>query len=92
MKIIRTCVFAVLATSLVACGSTRDGGAGAVEPYPLDDCLVMDSALGSMGDPVTLVYQGRELKFCCEPCVAAFEQDPGYYLGKLDEAIAAQKD
>jgi len=75
---------------LAACGSTNAGGQG-VEPYPLETCVVMDSELGSMGDPVSIVYEGRELKFCCEPCVDAFYEDPDTFLAKVDE-LAAQKD
>ena len=75
---------------LAACGSTSAGG-DAVQPYSLETCVVMDSALGSMGDPVTIVYEGRELKFCCEPCVDAFHEDPDTFLAKVD-ALAAQKD
>lgn len=56
-----------------------------VVPYPLDTCLVTDNKLGSMGDPVTIVHENRELKFCCSPCVKKFEKEPGKYLPKLDE-------
>jgi hypothetical protein len=59
---------------LAACASTRnDMDGGAVRPYPLDTCIVTDNALGSMGDPITKVYDGQEIKFCCKPCVAEFE-------------------
>lgn len=75
------------ALALTACGSTKPSDD--VEPYPLDTCVVMDSELGSMGDPVTIVYAGRELKFCCEPCIDAFHADPETYLAKIDAAVAA---
>jgi hypothetical protein len=78
---------AVLAIALVAtaCGSTRPAD-GAVKPYPLDTCLVMDAPLGSMGDPIVKVYGDQEVKFCCQPCVAEFESNQAAYLAKLEEA------
>lgn len=70
-----------LALALPACAST--GPAGGVKPYPLDRCLVTDTKLGSMGDPFVIVRDGRELKFCCEPCLAEFEADPEKFLKLL---------
>jgi len=29
------------------------------------------------------VYDGQEVKFCCEPCVKEFESDPDFYLAKM---------
>ncbi|MBS3822163.1 MAG: DUF3347 domain-containing protein, partial [Phycisphaerae bacterium] len=54
--------------------------------YPIDFCLVSGAELGSMGKPVTLEYRGRTLKFCCESCIGAFQENPDEYLKKLDEA------
>ena len=74
---------ALLALSC-ACASV-DRSSTKVAPYPLDTCIVMDSKLGSMGDPITLVHEGQEFKFCCQPCVDEFESDPAFYLEKLAE-------
>jgi len=69
---------------IAACASTASGTSdGAVRPYPLDTCLVTGNALGSMGDPITKVYDGQEVKFCCKPCVAEFEANPAEFLAKL---------
>lgn len=57
--------------------------------YPLKDCLVGGEALGSMGDPVEHVHEGRLVQFCCEGCIDDFKKEPTKYLAKLDEAIAA---
>jgi hypothetical protein len=54
-----------------------------VIPYPLDTCIVTDNRLGSMGRPITKVYQGQEVKFCCAPCVEEFEESPEKFLAKL---------
>lgn len=65
--------------------TAKEGAKTKVIPYPLDTCLVTDNKLGSMGDPVTIERDGRELKFCCKPCVDKFEKDPAKYLGKLSK-------
>jgi len=56
------------------------------DEYPLDFCLVSGEPLGSMGAPITMEYEGRTVKFCCEACIGAFQADPDAYLKKLDEA------
>ena len=52
-------------------------------PYPLTECIVSDNKLGSMGDPVTRVYNGQQIKFCCRPCIKKFEADQERFLKKL---------
>ena len=66
-----------------SCASTPKDEA--VIAYTSDTCVVMDSKLGSMGDPVVRVYDGQEVKFCCMPCVEEFEADPDFYLAKLKQ-------
>lgn len=51
--------------------------------YPLKTCLVSDNELGSMGKPITKVYNDQEIKLCCKPCIKKFEANPAKYLGKL---------
>ena len=53
--------------------------------YPLETCLVSGEKLGSMGDPVVIVHEGRQIKFCCDSCPPKFEKDPAKYLSKLAE-------
>ncbi len=75
---------ALLIAGLASCVSTDTGAtSGGVKPYTSDMCVTTDNKLGSMGDPVTLVYEGQEVKFCCQPCVAKFKADPQKYLSKL---------
>lgn len=54
-----------------------------IEPYPLDTCLVSGANLGTMGDPVTYVHDGREVKFCCGNCLSQFKKNPEKYMEKL---------
>ncbi len=76
MKIIAAC--ATLLWVATSCATT-----GTTKPYPLETCIVTDNELGSMGPPITLVYEGQEVKFCCKPCVGKFQKDPAKYLSRL---------
>ena len=58
----------------------------AKDDYPIDFCLVSGAPLGSMGKPVTIQYNRRTVKFCCDSCISAFRDNPDEYLKKLDEA------
>jgi len=62
-----------------------------VKAYPLKVCLVTDSDLDSMGDEVSIVYQGQEIKFCCKPCEKNFLRAPEKYLAKLAAMVAEKK-
>lgn len=75
--------------------SPKPGPAGFIgDPYPLDYCIVDGAKLGP--DAVTVVLkdvaasqEGRQLKFCCAKCEAAFKERMGELTRKLDDAIAA---
>ena len=60
------------------------------DTYPLDTCVVSGQKLGAMGDPVKYDYKGREVRFCCQDCIAKFNKAPDKYLAKLDQAAAAK--
>ena len=76
-------LLAVITVGLASCANTAGSAAGGTKSYPLATCIVTDNKLGSMGDPVTKVYNGQEVKFCCQPCVKKFEANPEKYLSKL---------
>jgi YHS domain-containing protein len=57
------------------------------DPYPLDVCPVTGKKLGSMGDPVVKLYDGREVRFCCPACPKKFEEDRAASIRALDEKI-----
>ena len=71
----------VAAIGLASCAGTSN--AGGVKPYTKDVCIVTDNKLGSMGDPITIVHEGQEVKFCCKTCVAKFKEHPAKFLSKL---------
>jgi YHS domain-containing protein len=78
----------VCATDKAATGAAVKSDAS----YPIDYCVVSGEKLSSMGEPVVKTYNGREVRFCCNSCVAKFEKDEAKYSKKLDDAIiAAQK-
>jgi YHS domain-containing protein len=58
--------------------------------YPLDTCPVSGEKLGSMGDPVDYVHDGRLVRFCCSGCITGFRKDPEKFLEKLDAASKAK--
>jgi YHS domain-containing protein len=55
----------------------------ATAAYPLKTCVVSGNELGSMGKPITQVYNGQEIKLCCKPCIKKFDANPAKYLSKL---------
>lgn len=57
------------------------------DPYPLATCPISGGKLGSMGEPVVKLYDGREVRFCCKSCPPKFEKDLPKSLAALDEAI-----
>lgn len=60
----------------------------AANKYPLTVCPVSGETLGGMGEPVTKVYEGREVKFCCANCIGTFEKDLASSMKILDRKIA----
>lgn len=55
-------------------------------PYPLNFCVVSGAELGTMGDPVVIVHEGQEVKFCCAHCTPKFKKNPDEYLKKIADA------
>ncbi len=89
-------VMAVVGLPAFAEGSEVKGAAVPVEArqgdiYTLATCPVSGGKLGSMGDPVVKVYDGREIRFCCAGCVPKFEAEMALYLAKADAAFTAQQ-
>ena len=59
------------------------------KPYPLTTCVISGEKLDSMGKPVIIQYEGREVRFCCADCEKDFRKDPKPALKKLDDAAKA---
>ena len=76
-------ITAIAALTFQACSATATATDTGVKPYTSDECIVTDNELGSMGDPIIMVHEGQEVKFCCKPCVKKFKRNPAKYLAKL---------
>lgn len=61
------------------------------DPYTLNTCPVGGDELGSMGEPVPFVHEGRQVKFCCSGCEPRFKADPAKYITKIDAAMIADQ-
>lgn len=48
-------------------------------------CPVSGELLGSMGEPVKLEVEGREVWICCAGCENALRKDPERHLAKLND-------
>ena len=52
--------------------------------YKSKKCLVSGEDLGSMGEPVDMMYGNTLVRLCCKGCVKGFKKDPAKYIAKLD--------
>lgn len=90
MQILRSTLFTIAALVLCSCGSNPvepDPSAARTtsgKPYTYDKCIVIEQPLTFGGGPFTRYYDGREVKFCCKPCIKTFEAEPEIWLAKLD--------
>jgi hypothetical protein len=48
-------------------------------------CPVSGELLGSMGEPIKLEVEGREVWICCAGCENALRKDPERYFAKLND-------
>ena len=84
------------ASSASASVSTDAGSTGpqgpSSDPYPLETCPVSGEPLDSMGGPIVHQQPGREVKLCCDSCVAVYDGDSDKFNAEIDaEIVAAQK-
>lgn len=59
--------------------------------YPSDVCPVSSEKLGSMGDPIEVLYGTRLVKLCCKGCVKTLDKDPLKVLATIDAQAAGKK-
>jgi hypothetical protein len=59
--------------------------------YPLTSCVVSGEPLGSMGDPIDLVVEGRLYRLCCKGCVKKVQADPAPFAEKVIAAVIADQ-
>jgi len=61
------------------------------DPYPLKTCPVSGITLGSMGEPIVMIHDGREVRFCRKSCIREFHSDANGFLEKIDDQIIKQQ-
>lgn len=53
-------------------------------------CPVTGAELGSMGDPIKMLVDGKPLYLCCQGCVAKVKNAPETYLSKVSQSHQSQ--
>ena len=79
MKTLLSSIFVSLFLATFVSCSTDD--------YPLSTCVVSGEELGAHGDPYVHEHNGTTVKFCCEPCLDEFSDDPAKFLAKLERQL-----
>ena len=59
--------------------------------YPLTTCAVSGEELGSMGDTIDMVANGRLIRICCKGCAKSVKKDPAKLIAKIDAAVIAEQ-
>jgi hypothetical protein len=54
--------------------------------YALSTCPVSGEELGSMGEPIDMLYGVQLVRLCCKGCIKSFEKDPAAALAKVAAA------
>ena len=54
--------------------------------YALTTCVVSGEDLGAMDRRVAYTYDGAEVQFCCDDCIAEFQKDPAKYMAMVRAA------
>jgi hypothetical protein len=80
-----------MAAALAMPAMSEEGATRVGDPYPLDVCAVAGEPLGSMGEPVVHVKDGREVKFCCAGCIKKYDAMTEQFNAAVDEKIIAQQ-
>ena len=60
------------------------GCGGPPAAYPLKTCVVSEEDLDD--EAIVLVYEGRQIKFCCKECVQKFNANPGKFIKIIEDA------
>jgi len=105
MKLVCTALAPVLFLVAAGCGSTEPASVStlAVEPVGSEARVHEGQALGRLSahdvrSPARrsattasqVDYQGTELQFCCDGCVATFARDPATYVAKSRRAVSGR--
>ncbi|MDQ3023073.1 MAG: YHS domain-containing protein [bacterium] len=91
LSLLATMFVLTLAGPVIAKDEDEAAGEAAYagDPFYLAECPVKGIKLGD--EPEVLIYEGRELRFCCTGCVAKFEADPQKYISEIDAKMIADQ-
>ncbi|MCB1210190.1 MAG: hypothetical protein KDK97_12725 [Verrucomicrobiales bacterium] len=74
----------LLGMALIACADEgKDKPKAEAKPYPLETCVVSGEKLGSMGKPVVVMHEGKEIRLCCKSCIKEFKADPAKFAAMV---------
>ena len=76
-------LLAVTALGLTSCTEEKTDHADHTAAQTV--CPVSGEELGSMGEPVVMTHDGKEIKLCCDSCIEKFEADPAKYAAKVHQ-------
>lgn len=92
LKFARAVLLVTLAFASLNARADDTNSVPKIKPDLLATCPVSGDKLGGdMGKPFVFVYQGQEVKLCCNMCKADFDKDPAKYLAKIRAADKPKK-
>lgn len=62
------------------------------DAYTLGTCPVSGEKLGSMGDAVVLIQDGKEIRLCCEGCKKKFDANAEALVKEIDAKLIADQE
>lgn len=75
--------YPILFLFLISLGLAGIAHSEDVRPYPLKTCIVSDEPLDPARKPLSVVYNGQEVRVCCRECRADFQGNPEKFLQKI---------
>lgn len=70
----------------------KEAAARVGDAYSLDTCPVSGEKLGSMGDPVVLVNNGKEVRLCCAGCQKKYDANAEAMNKEIDAKLMAAQE
>lgn len=88
----RFVLLALLALTLAAAPVRAEEPARVGDPYALNVCAVSGEEIGSMGEGVVHVKDGREVRFCCAGCTKKYDTMTEQLAPAIDEKMIKDQD
>lgn len=86
------CMGIAVAISAGAKEEEKAAGDRVGDAYSLDVCAVSGEKLGSMGDPVVLIKDGKEIRLCCDGCKKKADKETAAMVKEVDAKLIADQD